>query len=66
VTASPEPAKSWVLANLMEELVAGYLDEALEKFNCCKCDKCKNAPLPLRLIRFPPTSCGELEQFDPG
>lgn len=33
--------QNMVLVNLMEELVISKLDATLDRFNCCKCDKCK-------------------------
>lgn len=33
--------QNMVLINLMEELVLSKLDATLDRFNCCKCDKCK-------------------------
>lgn len=35
------PARELVLVNLAEQLVADRLDAVFEKFNCCRCDKCR-------------------------
>jgi len=34
-------ARELVLVNLAEQLVADRLDAVFEKFNCCRCDKCR-------------------------
>lgn len=38
----------------MENLVAERLDAAFEKFNCCRCDKCKKDVAALALNYLPP------------
>lgn len=43
-----------VLVNLMEELVISRLDSTLDRFNCCKCDKCKKDIAALALNRLKP------------
>lgn len=43
-----------VLVNLMEELVLAKLDLTVDRFNCCKCDKCKKDIAALALNRLPP------------
>ena len=43
-----------VLVNLMEELVISRLDSTLDRFNCCKCDKCKKDIASLALNRLKP------------
>ena len=43
-----------VLINLMEELVLSKLDATLDRFNCCKCDKCKKDIAALALNRLTP------------
>ncbi len=48
------PAKELVLVNLMETLVVERLDAAFEKFNCCRCDKCKKDAATLALNSLPP------------
>ena len=35
------PAREQVLVNLAEQLVADRLDAVFDKFNCCRCDKCR-------------------------
>ena len=42
------------MANLMEELVINKLDSTLDRFNCCKCDKCKKDIAALALNRLKP------------
>ena len=39
-------AKELVLVNLVEQLVADRLDAVFEKFNCCRCDKCRRRRSP--------------------
>lgn len=41
VTFPFKEENNMVLVNLMEELVINKLDSTLDRFNCCKCDKCK-------------------------
>ena len=48
------PAKELAVVNLMESLVAERLDAAFEKFNCCRCDKCKKDAAALALNFLPP------------
>lgn len=43
-----------VLVNLMEEQVAARLDTTLDRFNCCKCNKCKKDIAALALNRLKP------------
>ena len=42
------------LIKLMEELVLSNLDATLDRFNCCKCDKCKKDIAALALNRLKP------------
>ena len=46
--------QNMVLVNLMEELVLSKLDATLDRFNCCKCDKCKKDIAALALNRLKP------------
>jgi competence protein ComFB len=46
--------QNMVLINLMEELVLSKLDATLDRFNCCKCDKCKKDIAALALNRLKP------------
>lgn len=46
--------RNLVLVNLMENLVVERLDQAFEKFNCCKCDKCKKDVAAIALNSLPP------------
>lgn len=43
-----------ILVNIMEKLVVEKLDAAFEKFNCCKCDRCKQDVAAIALNRLPP------------
>ena len=36
-----EPENEISVINIMENLILGYLDSAMKKFNVCTCDKCK-------------------------
>ncbi len=36
-----DPGTEISVINIMENLVLGYLDSAMKKFNVCTCDKCK-------------------------
>ncbi|MDK2812943.1 MAG: hypothetical protein PWQ08_198 [Clostridiales bacterium] len=46
--------KEMVLVNLDEQLVADRLDAVFEKFNCCRCNKCKQDAAALALNMLPP------------
>lgn len=48
------PAKSLVLVNLAEQLVADRLDAVFEKFNCCRCDKCRHDVAAIALNAIQP------------
>lgn len=48
------PAKNLVVVNLVEQLVADRLDSAFDKFNCCRCDKCRRDVAALALNALPP------------
>lgn len=48
------PAKSLVLVNLAEQLVADRLDAVFEKFNCCRCDKCRHDVAAMALNAIQP------------
>ncbi|WP_312643748.1 late competence development ComFB family protein [Hydrogenoanaerobacterium sp.] len=41
------------LINLMEGLVFSKLEAALERFSCCKCDKCKKDIVAIALNKLP-------------
>lgn len=43
-----------VLRNLMEQLVSERLDDAFTKFNCCRCDRCRQDVAALALNQLPP------------
>lgn len=47
----PEPT---ALVNLMERMVAEKLDAAIDKFHCCKCDKCKKDVAAIALNKLKP------------
>ena len=40
-TYTCEPENEISVINIMENLILGYLDSAMKKFNVCTCDKCK-------------------------
>lgn len=48
------PAKDLVLVNLAEQLVADRLDAVFDKFNCCRCDKCRRDVAALALNNVTP------------
>ncbi len=48
------PGKNLVLVNLAEQLVADRLDAVFEKFNCCRCDKCRHDVAALALNTVQP------------
>lgn len=48
------PARELVLVNLAEQLVADRLDAVFEKFNCCRCDKCRRDVAALALNTISP------------
>lgn len=54
VTFPYKEENNMVLVNLMEELVINKLDSTLDRFNCCKCDKCKKDIAALALNRLKP------------
>ena len=56
--------QNMVLVNLMEELVISKLDATLDRFNCCKCDKCKKDIAALALNRLKPHYVVMNEQDD--
>ncbi|MDD4571266.1 MAG: late competence development ComFB family protein [Clostridia bacterium] len=43
-----------VLVNTTETLVLEKLDAVLNRFNCCKCDRCKKDIVALALNKLPP------------
>lgn len=47
------PARERMLVNLVEQLVADRLDAVFEKFNCCRCDKCRRDVAALALNAIP-------------
>lgn len=48
------PGKNLVVVNLVEQMVSERLDEVFEKFNCCRCDKCRQDVAALALNAVPP------------
>ncbi|MEF9852348.1 MAG: late competence development ComFB family protein [Hydrogenoanaerobacterium sp.] len=42
------------LVNLTEQMVADKLDDAITKFHCCKCDKCKKDVAAIALNKLKP------------
>ncbi len=43
-----------VVVNTMESRVLGKLDEVLERFSCCRCDRCKKDIVAIALNKLPP------------
>lgn len=43
-----------VLVNIMENIVLEKLEEALKRFQCCRCDRCKKDIVALALNRLSP------------
>lgn len=43
-----------VVVNTMEALVLSKLDSVLERFSCCRCDRCKKDIIALALNKLPP------------
>lgn len=54
VTIPFKEDQDMVLVNLMEDLVASRVDATLDRFNCCKCNKCKKDIVALALNRLKP------------
>ncbi|MCI1955395.1 MAG: late competence development ComFB family protein [Oscillospiraceae bacterium] len=42
------------VVNTMEAAVLGKLDSVLERFSCCRCDRCKKDIVALALNKLPP------------
>lgn len=42
------------VVNTMEPCVLGKLDEVLERFSCCRCDRCRKDIVALALNKLPP------------
>ena len=55
--------KEMVLVNLAEQLVADRLDAVFEKFNCCRCNKCKQDAASLALNMRRPKSLSATTVF---
>ncbi len=47
-------SRQMVVVNTMESYVLGKLDEVLERFSCCRCDRCKKDIVALALNKLPP------------
>ena len=63
VQKTPEPRRVAVpsldnrrmaVVNTMESRVLDKLDEVLERFSCCRCDRCKKDIVALALNKLPP------------
>ena len=52
--AQPSNSRDIKLVNVMEDLVLSRLDSTLERFNCCKCSKCKKDIAAIALNRLAP------------
>ncbi len=50
---APEP-KEPQLVNLMEGFVSSRIDEVMQKFNCCSCERCRRDILAMALNKLPP------------
>jgi hypothetical protein len=46
--------RSPIMLNIMERLVINKLDMAFNKFNCCKCDRCRQDVAALALNKLKP------------
>ena len=53
-SALADPGEGVVLVNLTEALVADKLDAAFDKFNCCRCDRCRKRAAAFALNDLPP------------
>lgn len=53
-SALADPGEGIVLVNLTEALVADRLDAAFDKFNCCKCDRCRKRAAAFALNELAP------------
>lgn len=42
-----------VLRNLMEQMVSDRLEDAFNKFNCCRCDRCRQDVAAMALNQLP-------------
>lgn len=60
------PSRELVLVNLVEQLVADRLDAVFEKFNCCRCDKCRRDVAAFALNTIPPQYVVALPEELPG
>jgi hypothetical protein len=49
-----ENADIAAIHNVMERLVLKYADDAVEKFNCCRCDRCRRDLVAYALNALPP------------
>lgn len=49
-----QPGEETVLVNLTEAMVADRLDPAFDKFNCCKCDRCRKRAAAFALNELTP------------
>lgn len=47
-------SRQTVVVNTMEACVLGKLDDVLERFSCCRCDRCKKDIIALALNKLPP------------
>lgn len=42
------------MVNIMEDIVKSTIDEVLENYDCCKCEKCKSDMITYALNKLPP------------
>lgn len=52
-TQQPQAAAEPALVNLMEGFLEKRMDDALEKFKCCTCERCRNDILAMALNKLP-------------
>lgn len=46
--------RQMTVVNIMETQVMGKLDSLLDRFTCCRCDRCKKDIIALALNKLPP------------
>jgi len=50
----PPPANNIVMTNIMERLVEEQIDEVFNKFNSCKCERCRQDVAAIALNKVKP------------
>lgn len=46
--------RQMIVVNIMESQVLSKLDSLLDRFSCCRCDRCKKDIIALALNKLPP------------